>query len=278
MSMIVPHVPSICHEDQAPDFQKNIIEAMKEVGKQIAEIKPDVIVLISCHWPSTFSHYVDVHPVHKGLLTAMEAPELITDVPYHYPGDEELGNQMVQAGKDAGIPVLPVNDPNYVWDYGTLVPLRYLVPNEDIPVVNLCVTLAADLEETNKWGQNIKRVLEESNKKVIFVASGALSHNLVRGRHHKPTVAEHALDKEFVDLLMNKKYKEAYSMLPQYATMAKVESGGRHLAMLFGILDEDCKPVYYTDAQSSGSWNPVMTFTPTSVMNVRENADQEYAK
>ena len=54
-----------------------------------------------------------------------------------------------------------------------------------------------------------------------------------------------ALDKEFVDLLMNKDYKAAYQMLPQYASMAKVESGGRHVAMLLGVIDEDCTPVYY---------------------------------
>ena len=165
---------------------------------------------------------------------------MIKDVPYHYPGDEELANQLVQAGKKANIAVEGVHDPHFVWDYGTVVPLRYLVPNEDIPVINLSVTLAASLDETYKWGQVIAKVLEESKKKVVFVSSGALSHNLVRGRHNKPTLSEHALDKEFIELVMNKEYKAAYKMLPQYASMAKVESGGRHLAMLLAIVDDDC--------------------------------------
>ena len=64
LSMIVPHVPSICHEDQAPDFQKGIIDGLKEIYKEIAEIKPDVIVLVSCHW-THFSHYVDCLPFIK---------------------------------------------------------------------------------------------------------------------------------------------------------------------------------------------------------------------
>ena len=70
LSMLVPHVPSICHEDQAPDFQQNMIAGLKEVSKEIAQIKPDVVILVSCHWPSTFAPYVDCTPVHKGLLTA----------------------------------------------------------------------------------------------------------------------------------------------------------------------------------------------------------------
>lgn len=266
--MLVPHVPSICHEDKVPDFQQEMVDGLKEVSKEIAQIKPDVIVLVSCHWPSTFAHYVDCYPVHKGLLTATEAPDLIKDVPYHYPGDEELANQLVQAGKDASLAVEGVYDEFFVWDYGTVVPLRYLVPNEDIPVINLSVTLAANLEETHKWGQAIAKVLQESDKKVIFISSGALAHNLVRGRHHMPTISEHAMDKQFIEYVMNKNYRAANEMLPQYSSFAKVESGGRHLAMLFGIIDEEWTPVYYAAGQSSGSWNPLITFTKSKVSQV----------
>ena len=278
LSILAPHVPSICHEDQVPDFQQGIVAGLKEVSKEIAQINPDVIVLVSCHWPSTFAHYVDCNPVHKGLLTATEAPDLIKDVPYDYPGDEALANLLVQAGKDASLAVEGVHDQHFVWDYGTLVPLRYLVPNEDIPVINLSVTLAASIEETYKWGQTIANVLRETEKKVVFVASGALAHNLVRGRHNMPTVSEHAMDKEFVELVMNKEYRAAYEMLPQFSSMAKVESGGRHLAMLFGIIDEDCVPVYYGDGQSSGSWNPLITFSKTKVSSLNEDVEEEYVK
>ncbi|KAA9011180.1 DODA-type extradiol aromatic ring-opening family dioxygenase [Niallia endozanthoxylica] len=264
LSILAAHVPSICHEDQVPDFQQNMVDAMKQVEKDIANIKPDAVVLVSCHWPSTFAHYVDCYPVHKGLLTAIEAPELIKDVPYHYPGDEELGLQLVKAGVDAGITVKEVQDKYFVWDYGTVVPLRYLVPNEDIPVINLSVTLAANLEETYQWGKVIAKVLHESNKRVIFISSGALSHHLVRGRHNMPTIAEHSLDKEFVNLLMNKDYQAAYQMLPQYANMAKVESGGRHLAMLLGIINQEWTPIYLADGQSSGSWNALIAFKRTN--------------
>ncbi|MDQ1005287.1 hypothetical protein QFZ28_005865 [Neobacillus niacini] len=57
------------------------------------------------------------------------------------------------------------------------------------------VTLAANLEETYEWGQAIAKVLREMDKKVIFVSSGALAHNLVGGRHNMPTLSEHALIK-----------------------------------------------------------------------------------
>ncbi|MEH7226573.1 extradiol ring-cleavage dioxygenase [Bacillus sp. JJ1566] len=277
-SMLAPHVPSMCHEDQVPEFQKDMASAMKEIGKKLKEIKPDAIVLVSCHWPSTFFHYVDSTPVHKGILTAIEAPDLIKDVPYHYPGDEDLALELVKAAEEASLEVQGVNDPYYVWDYGSVVPLRYLVPDEDIPVINLSVTLAASLEETYKWGQVIGKVLRESEKRIVFISSGALSHNLVRGRHNIPTVTEHAMDKQFIEFVMNKDYKAAYAMLPEYARFARVESGGRHLAMLLSILDENAEPAYLADGQSSGSWNAVITFGLRQIPDVTHLEESEYVK
>jgi len=277
-SMIAPHVPSMCHEEQVPEFQQDMASGMKVVAQQIKEIKPDVMVLVSCHWPSTFFHYVDCTPVHKGILTAFEAPDLIKDLPYNYPGDEELANKLVKAGEDAGLQVQGVNDPYYLWDYGSVVPLRYLNPDADIPVINLSVTLAASIEETYKWGQEITKVLHETDKKVIFISSGALSHNLVRGRHNKPTVTEHSMDKQFLEFVMSKDYQAAYDMLPEYARMARVESGGRHLAMLLSMLDEECKPTFYADGQSSGSWNVLITFSKVTAPTINLLAENEFAK
>ncbi|MFC5590688.1 extradiol ring-cleavage dioxygenase [Sporosarcina soli] len=278
LSMLVPHVPSICHEDQVPDFQQDLVTEMKQVAKQIEQIRPDAIVLVSCHWPSTFFHYVDCTPVHKGMLTAFEAPDLIKDVPYHYPGDEQLAQQLVKAGEDAGLQVQGVNDPYFLWDYGSVVPLRYLVPNEDIPVINLSVTLAASLEETYDWGNIIAKVLRESDKKFVFLSSGALSHNLVRGRHNKPTVTEHALDKQFVEFIMKKDYQAAYDMLPEYARFARVESGGRHLAMLLSMLDDEMEPAYLAEGQSSGSWNALITFGQQAVSGLESPVEKEYVR
>ncbi len=278
LSMLVPHVPSICHEDQVPDFQQDLVTEMKQVAKQIEQIRPDAIVLVSCHWPSTFFHYVDCTPVHKGMLTAFEAPDLIKDVPYHYPGDEQLAQQLVKAGEDAGLQVQGVNDPYFLWDYGSVVPLRYLVPNEDIPVINLSVTLAASLEETYDWGNIIAKVLRESDKKFVFLSSGALSHNLVRGRHNKPTVTEHALDKQFVEFIMKKDYQAAYDMLPEYARFARVESGGRHLAMLLSMLDDEMEPAYLAEGQSSGSWNALITFGEQAVSGLESPVEKEYVR
>lgn len=144
-------------------------------------------------------------------------------------------------------------------------------------MVNLSVTLAASLHETYQWGEVITKVLKESDKKYIFISSGALSHNLVRGRHNRPTVSEHALDKQFVEFIMKKDYESAYNMLPEYARMAKVESGGRHLAMLLSTLEPNWIPSYLADGQSSGSWNALITFGDKDYSYLKEEVSLEIA-
>lgn len=262
LGVITPHVPRICFEDKAPDFYKPMIEGMKKAAKEIESIKPDAVVLISTHWQSTFDHYVDVTPRHQGVLTAFECPDLISDVPYDYPGDETLASQLVDAGNNAGLRVVKVNDPTYVFDYGTVVPLRYLVPKEDIPVIVLSCCWAASLDETYSWGEQIGKVLRESDKRVVFVSSGALSHNLVRGPEKMPTLSEQAMDRQFTEYLQNNDYTSAWQMLAQFARAAGVEAGGRHLAALLGVLEGDYKSKYLGYCQSSGSGNVVMTFNP----------------
>jgi len=278
LSVLAPHVASIFDEEQAPEYQQKLIASMKQVSRQVCELNPDVIVLVSCHWESAFSHFVDCTPVHKGILTGFEEPDLIHDVPYNYPGDQDLAYKLVRAGQVAGIPVQGVNDPYFVWDSGTLVPLRYLVPNGDISVINLSVTLAADLEETYKWGQIIASVIRENGKKAVFISSGSLSHNIVRGRQNMPTLSEQAMNSQFLQLLMKKEYEVAFDMLPQYASLAKVESGGRHLAMLLAVIEPGSEPVYLAEGKSSASWNAVVTFSKTISSHVTLAAESEYVK
>ncbi|GAA4707629.1 extradiol ring-cleavage dioxygenase [Brevibacillus fulvus] len=260
MALLAAHVPSMCYEEKVPDFQQELVKGMKKMRDRIHEMQTEAIVLMSCHFPGTFHHYVDATPHHRGILTSVEAPDLISDVAYDYPGDEQLANQLVKAGVEAGLPVVGFDDPTYIWDYGTVVPLRYLTPDGDIPVISLSVCWSASLEESWQWGKVIGQVLRQSEKRTVFISSGALSHNLVRGRHHMPTLSEQAMDNQFIEYLMKLDLSAAREMLTQYARISSVESGGRHLAALLGVLEPNQKAEFWGYGQSSGSANAVISF------------------
>jgi 3,4-dihydroxyphenylacetate 2,3-dioxygenase len=256
------HAPPFLNEDQVPDYQKQLVTAFHQQRDKIKEVKPDVMVLISSHFLTNWNHYVDGTPEHKGFLTAREHPDTISNVPFDYPGDKELAFELAEAGKAVGIPVVAFDESTYIWDYGTLVPLRYWVPNGDLPVIDLSCNMSASLEETYRWGEEMGKVLRNSKKRVVFGSSGAMSHRLVRGRENMPTIAEKAMDERFIELLIADKYNEAWEMLPQFSWAADVESGGRHVAALLGVLGNDFNASYLGYAQSSGSGNPHLTFEP----------------
>jgi 3,4-dihydroxyphenylacetate 2,3-dioxygenase len=260
MALLAAHVPSICYEERAPEFQNELVNGLHRMQERIDHLKADAIVLMSCHFPGTFHHYVDATPIHRGILTAVECPDLISDVEYEYPGDAELARELTEAGKQISLPITAFNDPAYIWDYGTLVPLRYLVPKQNIPIVNLSVCWASSLEESYQWGVQIGKVLRESSKRIVFVSSGAMSHNLVRGRENMPTRSERAMDNQFLEYLLSSDYAGAREMLTQYARIAGVESGGRHLATLLGVLEKE-RAEYFGYGQSSGSGNAIVSFT-----------------
>ena len=113
LGMIATHIPHICHEDSVKEYHKPLVAAMHKAAGIVESVNPDVIVLSSCHWISTFHHYVDATPRHKGVLTALECPDLLRDVPYDFQGNEELAKQLISQGQEAGLSVREVNDSNY---------------------------------------------------------------------------------------------------------------------------------------------------------------------
>ncbi|MCL6593801.1 MAG: extradiol ring-cleavage dioxygenase [Alicyclobacillus sp.] len=265
MAILTTHTPRICHEEQAPSFQRPMVNALHTLAQKLADVRPEVVVLISCHWMSTFNHYVNANTVHKGLLTADECPDMIAGVPYHFPGHPEMALTLARAGMEQGLQVKAFQEPSYTLDYGTVVPLRYLLEKRKVPVVNLSVCWSSSLAESLTWGRIIGRVLHASPLRSVFVASGALSHNVVRNPAQWPNATETALNQKFCEVLENGDIHTAVEMLPSFAKAAGLESGGRHLATLLGVLQENpCKGVLHAYGPSSGSGNPIMSLLPAS--------------
>lgn len=237
------HTPRYCTYDAAfagklahPDFTM-VRDGLVEQGRHVAEIRPDVIVINSCHLVTTFPTVVDGTPRHRGVLTAQEAPELIHGVEYDFPGDFELAAAMIDRGRSTGLQCVLANDVHYPLDYGTVMPLVcYLDRTQTIPVVPVSVCLAADLEECFAWGGHVAGAVAALGRRAAFVASGSVSHKLVRGPEKWPAAADQELDHRFARLLADGRYDEAWKWLPEFKTMAAPEMGGRHLAMLLGAL------------------------------------------
>jgi 3,4-dihydroxyphenylacetate 2,3-dioxygenase len=97
---------------------------------------------------------------------------------------------------------------------------------------------------------------------VVFIASTAFTHSLVRGRHFKPAASREALDQRFISQLKRGAVAEALAWFPEYSLKVVAEMNGKPLAALLGamqaMVDDGAQLVgeqFGGYAQSSGSGN-----------------------
>ncbi len=258
--IVVPHAPRLGRPEIVPDFARGLVDGLIEMGRDVIAAAPDVQIVCSTHYVSTFNWHASVVARHTGRCVAQEAPDMISGEPYDYPGDPELGRALKAELEAIGLPVIENAAEAYSWDYGTWVPVHYMDPAATVPMLNVPIVLAADLEETFKAGAAVHRACAKTGRRAAMVASTSFSHFLVRGPEQWPTQERQDADARFIGLLLDGKIAEAWEWFPDYAPFVVGEMQGKALAWLLGGLieagaDKWQGKQYGPYGQSSGSGN-----------------------
>jgi 3,4-dihydroxyphenylacetate 2,3-dioxygenase len=264
---VAPHVPRIGIEAQAPPFLKGVIAGLHAMGRELRAAKPDVLVLVSSHFVSTFNWQVTMHAEHKGVCVADEAPDLIPGLPYRRKGDPEFAAALLKEIQIVAVPVIRNETPHYSWDYGTYVPLNYLDPEQKLPVVVMPSVLAASLEECFSVGNAVRAAAVAAGRRVAFIASSALSHKLARGQGLWPAEHSQKRDRDFIAALVEGRITDAKAGFAEYAAAVTSEMGGRPLATMLGCLDDKngerfAGMLHGAYGPSSGSGNACIAIRP----------------
>ena len=271
---LATHSPRMAASE--PAFMAALANGARAMGEHVRAAQPDAIVLQSAHWLTTFHWYVTCQERHEGTCVASEAPDLIPGIAYSRPGDPALARAIAEAATKALGPHSGrcgrAETPHFVWDYGSLVPLLYMDPQGTVPVVLLSTCMAATLDECFAMGAAVRAGAEAAGRRVLFVASGALSHALTRTPEDWPTPHRQEMDKRFVTLLQSGDVAALRSWLPDFARDTVAEVGGRHLATLIGALEAEfagpqpgsapLRGELFGYGQSSGSGNANVLVQP----------------
>jgi 3,4-dihydroxyphenylacetate 2,3-dioxygenase len=259
---VVAHVPTLSRAEITPDFQQTLVHGEEQLGQRLRALDPDLWVIISTHWVSTFNWFATLQAEHKGICVADEAPDLIPGMPYHYPGDPEFADALLQAWQERDIPAQRNTTEHYTWDYGTFVPLSHLDPHGEVAVVGVPVVLMADTKECLSAGEAIHAAAKRLGRRAVVIASSALTHALVRGRERWPTRERIDTDKIVIDKIKRGDIDSVIGGFPEYAKEGVVEMGGRAIATMLGatraVAREKGKLAasqFGDYAQSSGSGN-----------------------
>ena len=143
--------------------------AWREFGSQMS--RPSAIVVVSAHW------YV------KGVaVTAMERPRTIHDfagfpaelsaIQYPAPGSPAVARRVAEL-----LAPTPVSLDVHDWglDHGTWSVLAHVVPDADVPVVQLSIDATKSIEAHVEIGRCLAPLLNEN---VMLLGSGNIVHNL----------------------------------------------------------------------------------------------------
>ncbi|CAB3886802.1 DODA-type extradiol aromatic ring-opening family dioxygenase [Achromobacter piechaudii] len=134
--------------------------------------KPRGILVVSPHWMgeglalSTRDQQVAWHDF-GGF-----PPELYT-LQYAAPGSPELAARVQALLAESGIAA--DRDPRRPLDHGAWVPLRYLYPDVNVPVVQLSLDMGRDAAGQLALGRALAPLRDEG---ILIIGSGSLTHNL----------------------------------------------------------------------------------------------------
>lgn len=234
-AFMVPHPPLIVSEvgrGQELTISKTCA-AYKEVAKQIARLKPDTIVLTSPH-TTMYSDYFHISPgtSASGDFGQFEAPEVRIDAQY----DWEFVNELEQILGDNNFEAGTLGEREKELDHATMVPL-YFINQEYNNYKLIRVGLSGQsLLEHYKLGEYIKKISEQMNRRVVFVASGDLSHKLMDSGPYGYKEEGPAYDEKIMDVMATGNFIELFYFNSSFCEKA-AECGHKSFVIMAGALD-----------------------------------------
>jgi len=239
---LMPHPPIIVPEVGRGEEKKiqKTIDALNAVSSSIKEKKPDTIIVVTPHG------YVFRDVVAVTVFASLEG-DLgqfgARGVRFKFENDLELVKKILEESVKKGIPIAEVDDElakKYVLpkklDHGTIVPLYFVTKHyANFRLVHISYGFLS-FEQLYEFGTAIGYAIRNSNKKVVFIASGDLSHKLTPNSPNGYTPKGEVFDKKLLDLLSEMKVEEIIGMDKGLIEEA-AECGFRSVCVMLGVLD-----------------------------------------
>jgi len=159
---------------------------------------PRAIVVISAHFESPGTHLLTANPSPATVYDFGGFDNRLYEIQYPAPGSPTLAQNICahlhNAGFNSGI------DSQRGLDHGAWVPLLYMRPEANIPIIQLSLNSRAGPSEHFRLGQSLQWLRHDG---VLIMGSGGLTHNLRRIFARSPTDDPDASVEPFVQFLFD---------------------------------------------------------------------------
>lgn len=275
----ITHVPSMYLSEldgARKGSRQDAIDGHLEIDRRCRALGVDTIVVFDSHWLVNANYHINCAPQFQGTYTSNELPHFISNLPYAFPGNPQLGQLLAQASNQHGVETLAHDKTTLAPEYGTLVPMRYMNKDQHYKVVSVSALCQAHyLNDSARLGWAMRRAIEDHyDGTVAIFASGSLSHRFAQNglapefafKVWSPFLE--TLDHEVVRMWERGDWQQFCGMLPEYAAKGHGEGFMHDTAMLLGALgwsDYDGKAEVitpYFGASGTGQINAIFPVTP----------------
>jgi 3,4-dihydroxyphenylacetate 2,3-dioxygenase len=255
---LVAHVPTIVlppetRRELNEGREISLVPGLARIRSEVLDrLAPDTIVVFDTHWFTTVEFVVASHEHRSGRYTSDELPRGMSAVPYDFPGDRELALAWAaEADKVPDCWVTPIDDPYLPVHYPTINLLPFLQRDERWVSVSVCQT--AEPRDFLTVGECLARAVERLDRRVVLLASGAMSHtfwSLRELRNHEASDPVHlytaeaaAADRRILDAWAAGDHAAVVDGMPGYAAYKPEGRFGHYLTMLGALGGRACRAV-----------------------------------
>jgi len=234
-AFMVPHPPMIVPQvgrGSEAQIQKTI-DAYTKVAEEIAALKPDTILISSPH-ATMYADYFHISPgiEAKGSFAGFGAPEVSFSETY----DTELVGKIELLTQDKDFPAGTLGQRDRTLDHGTMVPLYFIRQKYDgFKLVRIGLS-GLPLTEHYTFGQLIQQAVEETGRRVVYVASGDLSHKLQEYGPYGFAPEGPQYDERIMSVCSGGNFGELFDFEESFCDKA-AECGHRSFVIMAGALD-----------------------------------------
>jgi len=253
---LLAHVPTIMLPEEqrrelngGDDF--SLVPALHELRRDVFEtLDYDTVVVLDSHWFTTVEFVVTAQDRRAGLFTSEELPRGMCRIPYDWRGDPELAWAMERLAPRHSTWVTAIDDPYLPLFYATLNLWKFLGEGLDKRWISVSVAQTGEPEDFLRVGRTLGDAIAGVDRKVLLIASGALSHTfwkLRQLRDHEAADLSHirspearAADEERLEWFRAGDHERVLETMPEFLRH-RPESMFAHYLMLAGALGEgDC--------------------------------------
>jgi len=278
---LLAHVPTIMlpeavRKDLNDGMEISLVPGLKKLRKDVFEtLDYDTVVVLDSHWATTVEFVITSAAERSGLFTSEELPRGMSQIPYSIKGDPELANALSNYDEKNGTWITPIADPHLPIFYATVNLWHYLGRGLDEKRwISMSVCQTATPEDFLRAGRALGEAIRDSDRKVLLVASGALSHTFHKLRDlrkHEASDPKHIFSQEAYEydlqVLEWMKAGDHKAVLDDFDNFRKFkpEAGFFHYLAMVGAIGEEAltsKGELYSEYENSIGTGQVHVWFP----------------